>query len=66
MLSNVADLTAVLAQMTADRHPVTPELAATLSPYMRRQLRRFGPYILDMDDLPPPLDPNRSPFQDAA
>jgi Tn3 transposase DDE domain len=65
MLSNVADLTRVLADMAADGHPVTPALAASLSPYMRRHILRFGRYALDMDSLPEPLDPQPLPFEQA-
>ncbi|WP_113095720.1 Tn3 family transposase [Phyllobacterium sp. P30BS-XVII] len=42
MLSNVPDQTEVLASMDADRHRVTPEYAAALSPYTRKHIRRFG------------------------
>src|ERR1700722_12771505 len=44
MLSNVADLTAVLSEMAADGHPVTPALVASLSPYTRAHILRFGQY----------------------
>jgi TnpA family transposase len=60
MLSNVADMTGVLASMAEDRHPVTPGLVACLSPYTSEHIRRFGQYILDMNDPPDPLEP--SPF----
>ncbi len=63
MLSNVADLTAVLSGMAADGHPVAPALAAGLSPHMRKHILRFGKYALDMDDLPGPLDPQPLPFE---
>ena len=62
MLSNVADLTEVLSSMAADGHTVTAALAASTSPYMRKNIRRFGKYDLDMDDLPDPLDPRPLPF----
>src|SRR5208283_4802584 len=62
MLSNVADLTEVLSAMATDGHPVTAALAASTSPYMRKNIRRFGKYDLDMDDLPDPLDPTPLPF----
>jgi TnpA family transposase len=62
MLSNVVDLTEVLSSMAIDGHPVTAELAASASPYMRKNLRRFGKYGLDMDDLPAPLVPKPLPF----
>jgi TnpA family transposase len=62
MLSNVADLTDVVADMARDGHPVTPELVAATSPYMREQIRRFGRFALDMEDLPEPLNPQPLPF----
>ncbi|MEC5384040.1 Tn3 family transposase, partial [Aurantimonas sp. C2-6-R+9] len=66
MLSNVADLTTVLTGMADDDHPVTPDLVAAISPYTREHIRRFGRYVLDMDDIPEPLNPDRMPFQNAA
>jgi len=63
MLSNVADLSAAITDMTSDGHPVTPELAAAISPYIRKHIRRFGKYDLDMDDRPGPLVPQDLPFE---
>jgi TnpA family transposase len=63
MLSNVADLTDVLSAMAKDGHPVTPALVASLSPYIREHIRRFGRFVLDMTDLPDPLDPRPLPFE---
>ncbi len=63
MLSNVADLTEVIAGMASDGHPVTPELVASTSPYIREQIRRFGRFALDMEDLPEPLNPQPLPFE---
>jgi hypothetical protein len=54
MLSNVADLTEVIADT---------ELVASTSPYMREQIRRFGRFTLDMEDLPAPLNPQPLPFE---
>ena len=44
MLSNVADLSDVLAGMTRDGLLVIPALAACMSPYIRGHIRRFGRY----------------------
>lgn len=63
MLSNVTDLTTVLSSMAADGIPVTPDLVARLSPYTREHVRRFGQYVLDMNDLPGPLNPMPLPFE---
>ena len=65
MLSNVADMTGVLSSMAEDRHPVTSSLVAHLSPYTREHIRRFGQYVLDMNDLPGPLEPQPLPFEPA-
>jgi TnpA family transposase len=62
MLSNVANLSEVLSSMAADGLPVTPELAASISPYTRKHIRRFGKYDIDMDDRPDPLEPTPLPF----
>lgn len=64
MLSNVTDLTTVLSSMAADGIAVTPDLVAHLSPYMREHVRRFGQYVLDMNDLPEPLTPRPLPFEE--
>ena len=62
MLSNVADLSDVLAGMTRDGLPVTPALAACTSPYIRGHIRRFGRYSLRRMDVPPPLNPGPVPW----
>jgi hypothetical protein len=58
MLSIVADLSDVLAGMTRDGLPVTPALAACMSPYIRGHIRWFGRYSLDMAE---PLNPGPIP-----
>ena len=44
------------AGMLVDGHTVTKENITRLSPYMREHIRRFGQYVLDMDEIPPPLE----------
>ena len=65
MLSNVADLTKALCAMANDGHPVTADLAACISPYLREHIRRFGRFSLNMVDLPEPLSPQPLPFEAA-
>ena len=57
MLQNVVDLTGVLKAAAAEGYPVTQELAGRLSPYIREHIRRFGQYVLDMDEVPEALGP---------
>ena len=52
----------VLHQMAREGHPVTPELVSRLSPYVRQHIRRFGQYVLDMEDKPEPLQPKSVPL----
>jgi hypothetical protein len=65
MLSNVFDLTEVLSAMAKDGHPVTPALVASISPYIRDHIRRFGRFALDMAELPTLLNPQPLPFENA-
>ncbi len=57
MLQNVVDLTSGLNTAIAEGYPVTRELVGRLSPYMREHIRRFGQYVLDMEEVPEPLEP---------
>ena len=57
MLHNVVDLTGVLNAAAAEGFPVTRDLFGRLSPYMREHIRRFRQYVLDMEEVPEPLEP---------
>ena len=62
MLHNVFDLTHVLIKMNEEGYQVTPQLAQRLSPYLTEHLKRFGLYLLDMEDPLEPLQPQKLPF----
>ena len=49
--------------MAKDGHPVTPALVASISPYVRDHIRRFGRFALDMTEVPAPLNPQPLPFE---
>lgn len=55
MLRNVVDLTEVLNKMAIDDETIIPEMVKRLSPYMTEHIKRFGQYILNMDNKPEPL-----------
>lgn len=61
MLQNVADLTDVLNAMAEDGFEITQELVASLSPYIREHILRFGRLTLDTNDAPKPLQPKSVP-----
>jgi hypothetical protein len=50
VLHNVVDLTKVLNEMVNEGHEATPESVQRLSPYMTEHVKRFGQYVLDMND----------------
>ncbi len=52
----------VLNAMAEDGFTITPELAASLSPYIRGHILRFGRWSLDMNDMPAPLEPKLVPI----
>ena len=54
-----------MVNIARDGHRVTPALVAYLSPYMREHIRRFGQYVLDMEETPRPLNPQPLPFEPA-
>lgn len=56
MLHNVVDLTEVLTNMALEGYTITKELVSCLSPYTREHIRRFGQYLLDMEQQPLPLE----------
>lgn len=59
MLHNVVDITDALQTMRVNGHTVNKKLIARISPYITQHIKRFGEYFLDMDELPPPLDPDK-------
>ena len=66
MLPDVADLTDVLAKLKAGGHDLAREQVARLSPYMTTRPKRFGQYVLDTGDQPPPLEPKSLDLMDEA
>lgn len=57
MLQNVVDMSDALALLVGEGWTVTPGQVARLSPYGTTRVKRFGEYVLDMDEAPPPLMP---------
>ena len=59
MLQNVVDMTDVLSEMSKDGHVVSRELVSHLSPYQTEHIRRFGEYVLDMDEPAMVIQPDK-------
>jgi len=58
MLQNAIDLSNTLRQMADDGFPVSKDLVSHLSPYVRRHIKRFGEYVLELDDAPALVSPD--------
>jgi TnpA family transposase len=58
MLHNVADMTNILHEMVQEGYEITPDVVATFSPYLTEHLKRFGEYIIDLESIPLPLQPD--------
>ena len=56
ILQNAVDMTHVLRQMTNEGYSISSDMIARCSPYLSKHIRRFGEYVLDMSQPPPPLD----------
>lgn len=59
LLHSVVDMTDALGQMSDEGIAVTRGLTAKISPYMTGHIKRFGEYFVDMQDAPPPLQPDK-------
>jgi len=56
MLHNVMEMTRILTDLRREGYPVNRETVSRLSPYLTEHIRRFGEYIIDLDqDVEPPL-----------
>jgi TnpA family transposase len=59
MLQNVADMTDVLYQLAQEGFQITQAMVSRLSPYLTEHIKRFGEYLLDMEAVPEPLQPDK-------
>ena len=55
VLQNAADMTYALRELAREGYPLKREEIAQLSPYLRDHIKRFGDYVVDLDDVPAPL-----------
>jgi TnpA family transposase len=52
IFQNVVDLTAILRELHREGYGFDSEDVASLSPYITSHIKRFGDYIIDMDNSP--------------
>jgi TnpA family transposase len=56
ILQNAVDLTRAIQTLNTNGYKVNRALLATLSPYITRQIKRYGDYLVDLSRVPPPWE----------
>ncbi|PFF33703.1 Tn3 family transposase [Bacillus cereus] len=56
IFQNVVDITTVIRQLRKKGHYIDPDDLSVLSPYLMEHIKRFGDYVIDLEELPEPLD----------
>ncbi len=56
ILQNTVDLTKAVHELAGSGYEVKREDLALLSPYWMSHIKRFGDYVLEWEELPPPLE----------
>jgi TnpA family transposase len=56
ILHNTVDISKAVRGLVEEGYKVDRDLLATLSPYLTRNLKRYGDYVVDMTAIPDPFD----------
>ncbi len=56
IFQNVIDQTGIIKNLMNQGLAVSADDLKTLSPYLTKHVKRFGDYIVDLSEIPPPLD----------
>lgn len=56
ILQNTVDISYTVRALSEEGYKVDRALLATLSPYLTRHLKRYGDYVVDMENIPQPLE----------
>ena len=53
ILQNAVDISQIVQQLSAEGYKINRDLLASLSPYLTRQIKRYGDYVVDLQNVPP-------------
>ena len=53
---NTVDMTRAIQSLSAQGTPVNRKILATMSPYITRNLKRYGDYVVDLTSVPQPFE----------
>lgn len=56
ILQNAVDISWIVKSLSVEGCQLDREALALLSPYLTRQLKRFGYYVVDLQAIPQPLE----------
>lgn len=56
ILQNTFDISLAIQALSAEGHLMNRKALATLSPYLTRHLKRYGDYVVDLQNIPQPLE----------
>ena len=56
ILQNAFDLSKAIQALSIEGYPIYQKEIATLSPYVTRHLKRYGDYVVDLHNIPQPLE----------
>ena len=56
ILQNTVDMTRVIHSLNASGFKINRRMLATLSPYLIRNLKRYGDYVVDLKNIPQPFE----------
>ena len=56
ILQNAVDISIAIQKLHKEGYEIKQEDLATMSPYLTRNLRRYGDYVVDTNDIPQPLE----------
>ncbi len=56
VLQNTFDISLAIQALSVEGYPIDQKALATLSPYLTRHLKRYGDYVVDLQNIPQPLE----------
>ena len=56
ILQNTVDMTGVIRSLSAEGFKITRRMLATMSPYINRNLKRYGDYVVDLKNIAQPFE----------
>ena len=56
ILQNTVDLTRAVQSLSAEGFQINRRMLSTLSPYLTRHLKRYGDYVVDLQNIPQPFE----------